>query len=250
MQPKWCNLRKVLNTCDLFEVWTVRFGQCTLFNDKTHEPFLGIKCSKICKMGSIWTLECLRFDQWPFALLLLWSSSCSADFCATLVFHLKLHKNVSWIKFNWTSLKIWAFVVFYEAKRCSSYLLRPHWQLVSFYGFLWSRALLQRLLALQPLDEHSSLGKEAVAKSPPSHQRGFQPCSPPQFWKQVLTQEFFPHSWKRNCVLSASGRTPSTTDNSSCLSSTFFRIVSSLLQLRRITSNMHCQYGLNTFFSA
>ena len=92
----------------------------------------------------------------------------SADFCASLLFHLKLHQNISSVIFNWTSLKIWAFVVFYEAKRCSSYLLWPHWQLVSFYDFLWSRALLQRLLALQPLDEHSSLGKEAVAKSPPT----------------------------------------------------------------------------------
>ena len=160
----------------------------------------------------------------------------SADFCASLLFHLKLHQNISSVIFNWTSLKIWAFVVFNEAKRCSSYLLRPHWQLVSFYDFLWSRALLQRLFALQPLDEHSSPGKEAVAKSPPSHQRGVQPCAPQQFWKLVPTQEFFPHSWKRNCVLSASGRTSSTTDNSSCLSSSphIFPNFPSRLQLRRI----------------
>ena len=60
---------------------------------------------------------------------------------------------------------------------------------------------------------------QVAVKSPPSHQRGVQPCAPPQFWKQVLTQEFFPHSWKRNCELSASGHTSSTTDNSSFLSS-------------------------------
>ena len=45
----------------------------------------------------------------------------SADFCAFLLFHLKLHQNISSVIFNWTSLKIWAFV-------CS---------------FLWSKALQQ-----------------------------------------------------------------------------------------------------------
>ena len=139
-------------------------------------------------MNLFWESSAPKFAKWvpygPWNIsdlisdLMLWCCSDtllvllllrnSADFCASLLFHLKLHQNISSVIFNWTSLKIWAFVVFNEAKRCSSYLLWPHWQLVSFYDFLWSRALLQRLLALQPLDEHSSLGKEAVAKSPPT----------------------------------------------------------------------------------
>ena len=159
----------------------------------------------------------------PLVLLLL---RISADFCASLLFHLKLHQNISSVIFNWTSLKIWAFVVFYEAKRCSSYLLWPHWQCELLWFPLKQSAAAAALGAaaagrafLSWKGGSRQVSSNQVAKSPPSHRRGVQPCAPPQFWKQVLTQEFFPHSWKRNCVLSVSGHTSSITDNSSCLSS-------------------------------
>ena len=95
---------------------------------------------------------------------------------------------------------------------------------MSFCSFLWSKALQQLStptslttceLLWFPLKQSAAaaaLGAAAagraflswkggsrqvssnqVAKSPPNHQRGVQPCAPPQFWKQVLTQEFFPH---------------------------------------------------------
>ena len=210
-----------------------------------------------------WRLSWQRLWALSDTLLALLSLRISADFCASLLFHLKLHQNISSVIFNWTSLKIWAFVVFYEAKRCSSYLLRPHWQLVSFYDFLWSRALLQRLLALQQLDEHSSLGKEAVAKSPPTKSPSLLQVI------NAASNSALHHNFESKCWLKNFSHTPEsasvycqqvgthplqlTTQVFLAAVLTFFRIVSSLLQLRRINSTieiwiMRCKYDLSTPF--
>ena len=122
----------------------------------------------------------------------------SADFCASLLFHLKLHQNISSVIFNWTSLKIWAFVVFYEAKRCSSYILWPHWQCELLWFPLKQSAAAAALSAaaagrafLSWKGGSRQVSSNQVAKSPPSHQSGVQVYAPPKFWKQVL-------SWLKN----------------------------------------------------
>ena len=137
---------------------------------------------------------------------------------------------------------LWASMISFEAERCCS---------GSWRCSCWT--------SIPLLERRQSLSLLQVAKSPSSHQRGVQLRAPPQFWKQVLTQEFFPHSWKRNCVLSVQvGEHPQQLTTQVVLAAvlTFFRIVSSLLQLRRITSTseiwtMRCEYDLSTpFFSA
>ena len=134
---------------------------------------------------------------------------------------------------------------------------------VSFYDFLWSRALLQRLLALQPLDEHSSLGKEAVAKSPPTKSPSLLQVI------NAASNRALHHNFESKCWLKNFFHTPEsaivfcqqvgthplqlTTQVVLAAVLTFFRIVSSLLQLRRINSTieiwiMRCKYDLSTPF--
>ena len=185
----------------------------------------------------------------------------SADFCASLLFHLKLHQNISSVIFNWTSLKIWAFVVFYEAKRCSSYLLWPHWQCELLWFPLKQSAAAAALGAAAAGQAFLSWkgGSRQVSSKSPSLLQVINAASNRalhhNFESKCWLKNFFhtPESAIVNCQQVGTHPLQLTTQVFLAAVLTFFRIVSSLLQLRRINSTieiwiMRCKYDLSTPF--